>query len=1218
MKLRYFLPLILSIAWFSVSVSQDTKENADFKLAVNLYNDKFFDLALEQFRQFVSTYPNTQQGIEARFYLGLCQAKQGKHDDARITFQNFALAFPDNQRAPEAWWNVAESYVTMKNLREAALAFERVKTFHPKSKLAPGALLRSGEYFELAGDPESARKVLRTITQDYSSSDVILPARLKLAQMYLSDNQFELCRAESKRVADAAKEPNLSAQALVLLARSLAGLGKLEEAQHALDDVAKSYRSTSSYYTGLLFLGSLQRQLGYAVQSFATWKLIDADSSLAAPQVRQQALIEIGDGYYVRGENSKALQNYEKAAAVVGRQRCEALYKAGLSAGLAGDSPKAFALLSKALADTSSTDLRGDILLAAARSAARVENHGEALRLYTLFQEQYPGDLRVPEVILDVARLYQDRLHNYLQAITHYDELINNYATSKLVDDALYGRAEAMRLSHDLDGALSTYEDLQKRYPSSEFVSPSRDAASRVLTFELKNKESGLEKLALLVGDVIAQRSKGELAYRLAEIYFHDLRDFAKAALQYASALRLGIPSENRVSAWYNMAKAFEYAAVQGAGKDGSPRLEQAMLAIAAYDSLVKQYPASEFADDAATSQLGIRLQLAAGATDVRLVSNEFLQSHQVLKRKDRVYYMIGEMYLKKKDPEDAAQSYGLALKERPLKDVEGNALYRLGEVLTALGRPDSAAAVYQQYIKKFPTHEFTPRAVRALARYESGRGNAAKALDLYKQLEQQFSYTSYSDQLERAKGDAYYTAGNFADAAGSYQSFIKSLGLGTVGRARIPLDVLYNVCTSYSRLGKREEAKRYYAEYLVRDDSSDRAGQAYYQLATIAREENNVALASQYLQRASQFSSSGSTGANRAAFEAAELYFKNEEYANAISRYNDVVEKESGDSLRQYLQSRIVVAYFRLNNAKEADTRAAAFIKSYPRIGRYAAEFDYERGMYFLRKDDYVSAKRFFDNVILQYPGTSSVPASMFGNARVAELSDKTPEAIKLYEGLIQNFSADPIAPRARLALGNLYYGQEQWDPAARQYKAILDSESRSPDLVQFAMNNLILAYKQLSLFDAALEWTRKYIDRFPDDPELLNKRVDIGVLYQKLGYYDQAILHLQSLLDNADAELEAEVRYYIGEAYFYKGDYQQAILEFLKVPYLVTKRTKVDWVATSYYMAGQSYEKMSKFDQAITMYKQIISRPGIDATFKTGAQREIDRVNALLKTNK
>ncbi|MBI3786856.1 MAG: tetratricopeptide repeat protein, partial [Ignavibacteriales bacterium] len=153
-------------------------------------------------------------------------------------------------------------------------------------------------------------------------------------------------------------------------------------------------------------------------------------------------------------------------------------------------------------------------------------------------------------------------------------------------------------------------------------------------------------------------------------------------------------------------------------------------------------------------------------------------------------------------------------------------------------------------------------------------------------------------------------------------------------------------------------------------------------------------------------------------------------------------------------------------------------------------------------------------------------------------------------------------------------------------------NNEKRAPELVQFAMNNLILAYKELNLNDAALELTRKYIERFPDDSELISKRIEIGVLYQKLGYYDQAVLHLQGLLKNTGTYTEAEIRYYIGETLFYKGDYQQAILEFLKVPYLVTKRTKVNWIATSYYRAGQSYEKMSKFDQAIAMYKQIIER--------------------------
>jgi hypothetical protein len=48
---------------------------------------------------------------------------------------------------------------------------------------------------------------------------------------------------------------------------------------------------------------------------------------------------------------------------------------------------------------------------------------------------------------------------------------------------------------------------------------------------------------------------------------------------------------------------------------------------------------------------------------------------------------------------------------------------------------------------------------------------------------------------------------------------------------------------------------------------------------------------------------------------------------------------------------------------------------------------------------------------------------------------------------------------------------------------------------------------------------------------------------------------------------------------------------------------------------MAGQSYEKLSKYDQAITMYKQIIDRKDTDAQFKTAAKKEIDRVKAIVK---
>ena len=87
------------------------KENSEFKLAVKLYNDSMFDLALDQLKNFIAAYPGTSQGIEARFYLGMTEMKLRQYDDARVTFQNFALAYMDNPKAPEAWMKVGEAFL---------------------------------------------------------------------------------------------------------------------------------------------------------------------------------------------------------------------------------------------------------------------------------------------------------------------------------------------------------------------------------------------------------------------------------------------------------------------------------------------------------------------------------------------------------------------------------------------------------------------------------------------------------------------------------------------------------------------------------------------------------------------------------------------------------------------------------------------------------------------------------------------------------------------------------------------------------------------------------------------------------------------------------------------------------------------------------------------------------------------------------------------------
>jgi TolA-binding protein len=303
------------------------------------------------------------------------------------------------------------------------------------------------------------------------------------------------------------------------------------------------------------------------------------------------------------------------------------------------------------------------------------------------------------------------------------------------------------------------------------------------------------------------------------------------------------------------------------------------------------------------------------------------------------------------------------------------------------------------------------------------------------------------------------------------------------------------------------------------------------------------------------------------------------------------------------------------MDDLQGAQKDIATFTKAHGSIEEFAAAFELEKGSYYYRKEDYKSAGNSFDLVAKKYDDTPSAPEAMYWTGKVLESTGKPADAVKQFQKLLKDFPESPVVPRARFALGNLSYHAEQWDEAVRQYKLVVEDPRTDPGLLPFAMSNLIETYEAAGVYDAALDLTRKYLDRYPMNEDSFDKRIKIGILYQRLGYHEQSVVHLQDLLNEAGPDLEGEIRYYIGEANFYKGDFQQAILEFLKVPYLVTKKGKIDWTANSLYMAGQSYERIGRYDQAVTMYKQIIERPGIDETFKAAAKKEIDRVNLVMK---
>jgi tetratricopeptide (TPR) repeat protein len=529
---------------------------------------------------------------------------------------------------------------------------------------------------------------------------------------------------------------------------------------------------------------------------------------------------------------------------------------------------------------------------------------------------------------------------------------------------------------------------------------------------------------------------------------------------------------------------------------------------------------------------------------------------------------------------------------------------------MASLGLTDSAIAAGTAHVSAYPAGSHTAEVLARLADISVQQNDPAHAAEMYQRLANEFFYTEAATNARRKLADAEIATGNFSNAISLYSDLLNQQETNALAENGADPSLLLALATAYQHAGDKANAKKCLFQVLALEQSGETAGQAYAALGWIYKDEGSIDIATSYFRQAEKISP-GTTATK----DVADLLFAGGNYTEAIKQFTELSKAAKDDASRRYFDSKIVIAQLRDDKIAQADKGIDAFKKKYKGIDEDLAAFELERGNFYFRQEDYPHALKTFTEVAKKYDETSSAPTALYWIGKTYEVTEKPQEAIKQITDLIEKYPQAEIIPRAHLALGNIYYEAENWPESIKHYRVVVDDTAADASLLPFAMSNLIETYEAAGINDAALSITRKYLDRYPNSEDSFDKKIKIGILYSRLGYYDQAILQLQGLLDQAGSDLEGEIRYYIAEANYNKGDYQQAILDFLKVPYLVTKKGKIDWTANSLYMSGQSYEKMGRYDQAMTMYQQIVDRNGIDETFKAAAKKEIDRVKLVLK---
>ncbi len=146
-----------------------------------------------------------------------------------------------------------------------------------------------------------------------------------------------------------------------------------------------------------------------------------------------------------------------------------------------------------------------------------------------------------------------------------------------------------------------------------------------------------------------------------------------------------------------------------------------------------------------------------------------------------------------------------------------------------------------------------------------------------------------------------------------------------------------------------------------------------------------------------------------------------------------------------------------------------------------------------------------------------------------------------KAIDSLLTSIRKQPDLSQAVAALGAIYEEREQFDLAIKGYKKFLEKKEND----QLILSRII----QVLFVQEKFEEVIPYAERLSDlEPENLNLKVKLGVLYTDSGKFKEAINIFKELLTHAPNS--DKILYYLGAIYQEMGELQSAIDFFNQVP--------------------------------------------------------------------
>ena len=304
-------------------------------------------------------------------------------------------------------------------------------------------------------------------------------------------------------------------------------------------------------------------------------------------------------------------------------------------------------------------------------------------------------------------------------------------------------------------------------------------------------------------------------------------------------------------------------------------------------------------------------------------------------------------------------------------------------------------------------------------------------------------------------------------------------------------------------------------------------------------------------------------------------------------------------------------MALYRAGRGQEAKAQRTLVEQKLGTDNPLSREISIEEAKYHYGKEDYKSAADAVADLAQKCAGDSICEEGIYLYSMSLISLDQVEQGTREAQRFFQMYPMSRYVPRLHLSLGDALAVKYKRHNEALTHFREASVTAKDSAVVFDALKHMAITFQTLSRWGEAGEVWGDVQSRFPESNYAKEASLNAARCKMEAGDYTGAISAYQAAIPLVEGEDRARAYYWTGVCHQNLGDFQSAIVEFLKVPYLTPGQGM--WGVTAELKAAECYMAIQRYESARNIYANVLQRYGAGSNWGKVAQKALTDIDNI-----